>query len=142
MSLLQFVQLTPEEFLKLENSKVCRELLTPQQKFENYVASQQKRGLRLRKYHFKVIDCNEEIAVFDGSGQEIGIWENSVIGERQARKICFELFEKADNKNGSFKWLSPNNWEYQNAEQLDEQHRRTLREFQIKKELERPDEDE
>lgn len=128
MSLLQLKQLTPEEFLQLENSKVYRELLTPKQKFANYIESIQKRGARLRKYHFKVIVSGQLINVFDGTGSEIGEFENSVNGERKARKRCFEIFLAADNKNGSFKWISPNNWEYQNAEELEKQNERIVRE--------------
>lgn len=132
MSLLQLKQLTPEEFqaqlLQLENSKVYKELLTPKQKFENYVSSIQKRGARLRKYHFKVIASGQLMNVFDGTGLEIGEFENSVSGERKARKRCFEIFLAAENKNGSFKWISSNNWEYQNAQELEEQHERIVRE--------------
>lgn len=132
MSLLELKQLTPEEFqqqlLKLENSKVYRELLTPKQKFDNYVTSCQKRGARLRKYHFKVIVSSSLINVFDGLGTEIGEFENSCSGERKARAKCFDIFLAATNKNGSFKWISPNNWEYQNAEELDQQHERIMRE--------------
>lgn len=134
MSLLQLKQLTPEEFLQLENSKVYRELLTPKQKFLNYIESNQKKcGARLRKYHFKVIVSGQLINVFDGTGLEIGEFENSVNGERKARKRCFEIFLAADNKNGSFKWISPNNWEYQNAEELEDQHKRIARELHQEK---------
>lgn len=132
--LLQLKQLTPEEFLQLENSKVYKELLTPKQKFNNYISSIQKRGVRLRKYHFKVIISGQLINVFDGTGKEIGEFENSVSGEKKARAKCFDIFLSAENKNGSFKWLSPNNWEYQNAEELEEQHKRIARELHQEKE--------
>lgn len=122
--MIQLKQFTPEELLKMQNSSRTAIPLTPKQKFDLEATKAKNRGTKFRKFHFIAIVSGNKAVVFDGFGKEIGTYEDTVLGIRDARRVCNSIFCRAtgvENVNGgySFTRIGGLNLELMNEEELE-----------------------
>ncbi len=110
---IQLVKITP----KMARDRI---LISPQERFNRLSKRQINRGknYKLRRFHFNAIENGNIIVLFDGLGNNLGDFDNSVIGCRLARQFALKLFHASDNQNGGFLFTNPN-FEYQTPEELE-----------------------
>lgn len=81
--------------------------LTPRQKFDEIVKVHNKRQkVRTRKFHFKAIEDEDKIFLFNGVGEEIKTFSNNNKGKRECRIFAlYEIFLKTpeEKRFGGYK---------------------------------------
>lgn len=89
--------------------KVCRLPkieLTPKQKFDR-LAFRLDKKTKLRLYHFNLIPHGKKVFLFNGIGDELGFYDFSIDGIRQARIDALAIFQEAKNQNGGYSVTAP-----------------------------------
>jgi len=87
----QMKKMSAEELQKISATMNSERIkLTPQERFE-IVRKKSVSKERIRKFHFQGIVCGDEIYLFNGIGEEIKVFPNTLEGKRECR--IFALYE-------------------------------------------------
>lgn len=102
-----FRPITEEELaiLNSRNNSIVKKL-TPEEKLDRIFISCQKRGIRIQRFHFRAVEHEDKVILFDGNKKEYGKFSSDKKGIGEARRFAVKLFCDAvkENRNGGFKF--------------------------------------